>query len=271
MTTYFPDYYKNFKCIASLCRHTCCAGWEIDVDEDALKRFLAVPDIAKHIKDGSIVLDKNERCPFLRDDGLCTMILEHGEDFLCDICTEHPRFYNEYEDCTEAGIGLVCEEACRIILDKEDDFRLVPARELSDEINTVFDSSKPLTERLADLKPEVCSSLSRAEFVNTLEVLDPSWTDIINRIISDPPALDQEKECIDNTAREFSNFCAYLLYRYPEETGFAVEAAYLLADLVIKGTDIHEAARMFSGEIEYSDVNIDKALDKWYYSRAEDA
>ena len=58
MNTYFPDYYKNFKCIASLCRHTCCAGWEIDVDEDALKRFMAVPDISKHIKYGSIVMDK---------------------------------------------------------------------------------------------------------------------------------------------------------------------------------------------------------------------
>ena len=117
----------------------------------------------------------------------------------------------------------------------------------------------------------MCSSLSRAEFVNKLEVLDSSWTDIISRIISDPPTLKQEKECIDNNSRRFSNFCAYLLYRYPEETGFAVEATYLLSDLVINGIDIHEAARMFSGEIEYSDVNIDKALDKWYYSRAEDA
>ena len=270
MNTFFPDYYKDFKCIADKCKHTCCAGWEIDVDETSLERFRAEPDIASHLDGNTIILGDNERCPFLREDGLCSMILKHGEDFLCDICTEHPRFYNEYEDYTDGGIGLVCEEACRIILDKKDDFSLVPQRELSDDIKIVFDTSKPLTERLAVLKPNVCTSLSRAEFVNTLEVLDPSWTVIINKIIAEQPTAEQEKKCIDSNARAFSNFCTYLLYRYPEETGFAVEATYLLADLVLSNIDIHEAARMFSGEIEYSDVNIDKALDKWYYSRAED-
>ena len=66
---------------------------------------------------------------------------------------------------------------------------------------------------------------------------------------------------IDRNSRRFSNFCAYLLYRYPDESGFAVESTYLLADLVIRGTDILEAARMFSGEIEYSDINIESAID----------
>ena len=27
-----PAYYRDFKCIASACRHSCCVGWEIDVD-----------------------------------------------------------------------------------------------------------------------------------------------------------------------------------------------------------------------------------------------
>jgi len=30
----FPDYYKQFKCIASECQHSCCIGWEIDIDPD---------------------------------------------------------------------------------------------------------------------------------------------------------------------------------------------------------------------------------------------
>ena len=240
MITHFPDYYKDFHCIADKCRHTCCAGWEIDVDDDALERFLSDPSIAPHISGNSITLDSSERCPFLREDGLCKMILEHGEDFLCDICTEHPRFYNEYEDCTEGGIGLVCEEACRLIIEKQEDFCLIPPKPLPSSIKTVFDTTKSLSSRLHILKNKVSTSLTRASFISTLEVLDPKWTDLINGIIKDPPSYS---------------------YRYPEESGFAVESTYLIADLLIRGTDILEAARMFSGEIEYSDINIDSALD----------
>ena len=263
MITYYPDYYKDFKCIASACRHTCCAGWEIDVDEDSLKRFLKLPSIASHIDGSSIVLDNKERCPFLREDGLCTMILEHGEDFLCDICTEHPRFYNEFEDCTEAGLGLVCEEACRIILNKPEDFSLIPHKELPADIKTVFNTGKSLSERLSELKEDPLPALTKASFINTLEVMDPAWTKAVDRIIADPPSLQEENNVINSDSRRFSNFCAYLLYRYPGETGFAVESTYLLADLVLKGIEILDAARMFSGEIEYSDINIDKAIEEF--------
>lgn len=29
-----PDFYDAFHCIASRCRHSCCVGWEIDIDGD---------------------------------------------------------------------------------------------------------------------------------------------------------------------------------------------------------------------------------------------
>ncbi len=265
MITYAPDYYNDFKCIASACKHTCCAGWEIDIDEASLERFLKDPTIASHIKDNSFILDNDENCPFLRQDGLCQMILDHGEDFLCDICHEHPRFYNNYGDYMEAGIGLVCEEACRLILDKKEDFCLIPSTELPDDIKTIFNSDIPLTERLNALKESVIDPRSRASYIKTLEVLDPKWTKLMDNIISTPPSMSEEMRLIDSDSRKFSNFCAYLLYRYPDETGFAVESTYLLADLVLKGTNIYEAARMFSGEIEYSDINIDNAIEEFAF------
>ena len=237
---YCPDNYKDFKCTASFCKHTCCAGWEIDIDEVSLQRFLGFPDIAEHIRDGSIILDKDERCPFLRKDGLCQMITDHGEDFICDICKEHPRFYNEYEDHIEAGLGLVCEEACRIILDHE-----------------VTSSPAPLRE----LKSNILTSRERARFLKTLEVMDPEWTKITDRITELDISLSDEEKAISGHENEFTNFTSYLLYRYPGQTGFAAESTYLLADLITAGIEIHEAARMFSGEIEYSDINIDKAIE----------
>ena len=33
---FVPNYYPDFRCIASACKHSCCVGWEIDVDGDTL-------------------------------------------------------------------------------------------------------------------------------------------------------------------------------------------------------------------------------------------
>ena len=34
MKIFAPDYYRDFKCSAGNCKHSCCIGWEIDIDED---------------------------------------------------------------------------------------------------------------------------------------------------------------------------------------------------------------------------------------------
>ena len=39
MKLYAPKYYERFKCIADKCSHSCCIGWEIDVDADTLKKY----------------------------------------------------------------------------------------------------------------------------------------------------------------------------------------------------------------------------------------
>lgn len=31
-----PDYYDEFECIADKCTDTCCAGWQVDVDDNLL-------------------------------------------------------------------------------------------------------------------------------------------------------------------------------------------------------------------------------------------
>lgn len=37
-----PAYYKDFKCIAGACTDTCCAGWDVDVDEASYKHYKKV-------------------------------------------------------------------------------------------------------------------------------------------------------------------------------------------------------------------------------------
>lgn len=261
MEIIWPDYYSDFHCIADKCKHTCCAGWEIDVDEVSLDRFLGFQDIIKHIDNGSIVLGDKERCPFLRQDGLCKMILDYGEDFLCDICKEHPRYYVDCIDHYEGGIGLVCEEACRLILDYVKDFKLTDGTPLPEEISLAFDITKPLSQTLEYFSENYMDSKTRAKIFLELEVLDETWPRLLNKILDSAPSKALENTVIDSNRRQFSNFLAYLLYRHRDATNFAVESTRLLADLVILGVDIHEAARMFSGEIEYSDENIERLYD----------
>ena len=124
MKLYAPKYYKQFKCIADKCRHSCCVGWEIDVDPDAMEKYASLSGgysgkIRASIDVGETPhfrLAENEKCPHLDEHGLCRIISEYGEGFLCDICREHPRFYNDTIHGKEVGIGMSCEEAARIIL-----------------------------------------------------------------------------------------------------------------------------------------------------------
>ena len=34
-----PEYFKDFKCIASKCEDTCCAGWGIVIDDATYDRY----------------------------------------------------------------------------------------------------------------------------------------------------------------------------------------------------------------------------------------
>ena len=266
MKTYWPDYCRDFHCKGSECVHTCCAGWVIGIDADSLERFKKDPDIAPVVKDGCFVMREDGRCPFLRDDNLCEMIIRHGEDYLCDICREHPRFYNEFEDHTEAGIGLVCEEACRLVLEADNGFKLTAEdgskMELPDYVKPVFDRSRPMTDRLSEVSGgRRAAPKLRAEIFDGMEVLDQKWSTLLRKLIDEPVDAASEDEMINAYEKDFSNFAGYLLYRYKGAGRFAAEACYLLAGLLVKGCRFQEVARVFSCEVEYSDINIGEALE----------
>ena len=122
---YAPNYYRDFKCIAADCRHSCCVGWEIDVDVQSLRRYETVAGelgerlvtcIDREADPPCFILTPDERCPFLHENGLCDLITELGEESLCHICADHPRFRNIFPDRVELGLGLCCEAAADLIL-----------------------------------------------------------------------------------------------------------------------------------------------------------
>ena len=133
MNIYVPDYYPEFHCVASRCGHTCCAGWEIDIDAESLARYDRMPgEFGARVRAGirrgetpQFRLTAGERCPLLNADNLCELILHAGEGALCQICRDHPRFRNYFSDRVEMGLGLVCEEAARLILSRPRPLRLI--------------------------------------------------------------------------------------------------------------------------------------------------
>ena len=44
----YPHYYRKFQCVASECEDTCCAGWEIMIDDKALEKYKKVLDRWKY-------------------------------------------------------------------------------------------------------------------------------------------------------------------------------------------------------------------------------
>lgn len=131
MKVRIPSYYKKFSCIGGECEDTCCAGWEIDIDEASYGYYQGLPGafgeqvrgcIKEYEGDGKdayeahgFILEEGKRCPFLREDGLCEMILTLGEDAICDVCTYTPRNFLEYGGMREISISPSCGEAGRLI------------------------------------------------------------------------------------------------------------------------------------------------------------
>ena len=169
MTEVFPDYYPNFKCIADKCRHNCCIGWEIDIDEKTMELYKSIErdtgeKFSENIEENHFKLKEGDKCSFLRRDGLCDIICKFGESALCEICTLHPRFKNFYDNFNEVGLGLSCEEAARIILSSKDKFSVpLPVdviltdeeKDFFAERKKVFDvlqnREKPFSERFDEL------------------------------------------------------------------------------------------------------------------------
>ena len=106
----YPHYYRKFQCIASECEDTCCAGWEIMIDDKALEKYKkAKGPVGNRLKnsinwkEGSF-LQYHHRCAFLNDENLCDLYTEMGPDSLCRTCRMYPRHVEEFEGSREYSL-----------------------------------------------------------------------------------------------------------------------------------------------------------------------
>lgn len=203
----FPTFYRDFKCIANRCTDSCCIGWEIDIDSAAYEKYRLMPDdFQKNIAvcDGvaHFVLTEDERCPFLQKDGLCKIILEHSEDMLCDICREHPRFYEWYGNYKDAGVGLCCEEAVRLLLESEKplEYETVETQEISDD-----DTPEDICKSVFELRKGLFSIINDRSLTLS-ERIEKCFSKIGVKDVAAPCSADEFlAECVE-IAKEMSPF-----------------------------------------------------------------
>ena len=123
MEIYTPEYYHQFRCLASACPDSCCKEWEVDVDACAAAYYRALPgplgdrlrQVLRDEDDCTLMTITDGRCPMWRQDGLCRIQAELGHDALCQVCREFPRLRHDYGNFVELGLELSCPEAARLI------------------------------------------------------------------------------------------------------------------------------------------------------------
>lgn len=285
MKTFAPDYYSDFRCIADKCRHSCCIGWDVYIDEETLEKYESLDgDIGNHVrshlkeKEDGVCFEMcgNGKCPMLAENGLCSMILEKGEGYISEICREHPRFYNFFSDRTEVGLGLSCEEAARIILSQERKTELIPISEdglLEDALweeeeyilltrEKIFallqDRSKSIDER-AEGMLALCNTRfpektmgEWAKALGSLEMLDPAWKHAVATLESTDIHADLPEFEI-----AFEKLLVYFIYRHTaeasDEQSFAARACFAkLGFHVIRA--LCAAKKAETGECTFEDL-----------------
>lgn len=79
-----PHFYDQFVCTAGDCPDTCCAGWQIVIDEDSLERYgNEKSEFGKRLRNSidweeECFYQNNRRCAFLNDENLCDLYKELG-------------------------------------------------------------------------------------------------------------------------------------------------------------------------------------------------
>ena len=246
MKLHVPKYFNEFHCIADQCKDYCCKLWEIDIDKKTSTFYKnCTGEFGQKLKQNidfkgipHFILDKKGNCPFLTEKHLCSIYINLGEENMCDICKIHPRYYEWFNGIKEGGIGICCEEACRIILSQTEPFSIVET-EIPDEdfdeydeniylflynnrnkiISKLEDKSLPINTRIKNISNYDNTKLeSILKLLSTLESFDSNWIPYINECIFLYPEYIKNYDSFINANPHISqylqNLSIYFVWRY---------------------------------------------------------
>lgn len=300
MKHYEFNYNKDFSCIAGNCKHNCCIGWQIDIDKKTFSSYQALKAIDARFNEENFLgqtfrLNELSRCPFLDGDNLCHIIKNYGEKALCKTCKIHPRFKTFFTGITETGLGLYCEQACRIILSSKKKMKLVLIKgdeekshlsrferkvlKFRKKVITILQNRKTSVEYKLFLLNRTCDiNLERKTFNEWLKSFCSLEKLIVNDFsFNNIPKAEQFARIESGFELEFEQLLCYLTFRHLSRAIDMLDLRVRLAFVILcfnminhifstnekKDLDtLIEICRFFSSEIETSDNNIFALLDE---------
>ena len=296
MISLYPTIYHTFQCKADRCENTCCQLWTIDIDETTAERYHTMTGpLGERLRQAITVDDEGSHfvfskaqpmCPLLNENGLCKVVLELGEEGLCDTCHMHPRFYKYIEDLELCGVGLSCEATVELLTeDAQSDWVIFTIEDDQGE----FSPDERLTiqnifELLAlDIdssyfqyspNPDVQYYEKLLTLYGTTEPIDEEWTVQINTLSHDIEKLiTAVQSYIANHDMDlFNKVFQYILYRQIDMLAdYSLEAIlsyardgveYILITSAIEGSPLKQIAR-WSQQIEYDEDNVELLLQHY--------
>ncbi|WP_195988387.1 flagellin lysine-N-methylase [Clostridium sp. D53t1_180928_C8] len=277
-----PKYFKDFKCIASECEDTCCAGWGIVIDDETYKKYQKVEgnfgDRLRNeiVHDGgeNIFVLKGNDCPFLNENKLCDIYNEVGEDALCYTCKQYPRYMEEFGGLREIGISLSCPEAARIILRNEEK-AIFELSENEEEVNSYNDINAKLYIELMQCRQIVLNILQDRDInLNTRVAIVLCFTKEIQDKIDENEITDIKSVREKYSDKEFIKevISSFEKYNNNEDAKYNNMKEYFNVFKSLKHINpndplgLDDAIRYFWQSEEDKDIYLakNKAFDKYY-------
>ena len=296
-----PKYFDAFKCVADRCPDTCCAGWDVEIDDASAENYKNESGGLKQYFDRHLTTDEDGYI-FSLENGRCPLL---NEAALCDTCRLFPRYFDDYGEIRETGLGLGCPEAARILLSPETDVSLDRTVESPDRIYNLLTEKREeffaiLDNESFDLKMKLSAVLfSAAEFQSDIDKVDMLGDDstvefsecvkVLERMeyISDERrekliSLSDEKAIYRNSeiySDDIIRLFKYYLMRYMMTACFDLDlltkikygifACIITERLYDSVPELSFDRRVrilygYSKEVEYSQINLDILDDSMY-------
>ena len=204
-----PYYYNDFRCISSKCSDTCCAGWQIIIDDKTYSLYNNISnEFGNRLKseitntednEHSFIL-KDNNCPFLNNNLLCDIYTNLGEDSLCYTCKTFPRIINEYASLREISLSMSCPEACRLLL-------------INKKFTTTIENTDEQVTSYNSITPDLYIQLVKSQKI-AFNIIQDSSISLKNRLQLLLNFSEDIQECID--ACELSKI-TYVRNKYSSE------------------------------------------------------
>lgn len=125
-----PKYFGEFKCTGSACPQNCCGRWGRVLWTNEEYERLVSREMSEELRGkirSAFVQEQNARninlinsaCPFLSENGLCSLQMQFGEEILSATCAMYPRVSVFNNSVLTRGCYTSCPEVLRILFTDE--------------------------------------------------------------------------------------------------------------------------------------------------------